>query len=115
MNHYLSEKRIWLRTTPCVEVLDGKSILIIDGESEYQSRLTLSYENSDDHRTEKCTVSAQKTFEEAPLWQTPLPDTMPPPSQQRFRRKYFSQAALDLIREAVDSHHGEFVLVVPQE
>ena len=71
MNHYLSEKRIWLQTTPCVEVLDGKSILIIDGESEYQSRPTLSYENSDDHRAEKCTVSAQKTFEEAPLWQTP--------------------------------------------
>ena len=50
-----------------------------------------------------------------PLADPPLPDTMPPPSQQRFRRKYFSQAALDLIREAVDSHHGEFVLVVPQE
>ena len=115
MNHYLSEKRFWLKPTPRIEVLDGKSILIIDGESEYQSRLLVSYEHAADPDSEKCTVSAQKAFEDEPLWDTPLPDTMPPPSRQQVRKQYFSQAAVDLIREAVDAQHGELVLVVPQE
>lgn len=114
MNHYLSEERIWLQTTPLIGVLDRKSILIVNGESEYQARLVVFYGKAGDHSSEKCTVSAQKVIEDAPLWETPLPDTMPPPSPQHFRREYFSQAAVDLIRDAIDEQHGELVLVIPQ-
>lgn len=115
MNQYLSENRIWLHSTPRIGVLDEKSILIIDGESEHQARLVVSYENADNPDSEKCTLSVQQAFEDEPLWDTPLPDTMPQPAQQHFRNQYFSQAAVDLIRDAIDEQHGELVLVIPQE
>ena len=115
MNHYLSENRCWLQSTPRVRVLDGKSILTVDGESEYQARLVVSSDETGNPDSDKCSLSVQQTIEDAPLWETPLPDTMPPPSPQHFRRHYFSQAAVDLIRDPVDALHGELVLVIPQE
>ena len=115
MNQYLSENKVWLQSTPRIAVLDGKLILIVDGESEYQSRLVVSYDNEFDPDSDKCTVSAQREYEDAPLWETPLPDTIQPSSKKNFRAQYFSKVGVDSIRDAVDDHHGELVLVIPQE
>ncbi len=115
MSLYLSENKFWLQPSPHIGVLDGKSILIIEGEFEYQARLVVSYEHAGDFDSEHCTVSVQKVFEKKPLWNTPLPDTIQPPSHECVRKQYLSQRAVDSIHNAVDSLHGELVLVITQE
>jgi len=115
MNHYLSEHRIWLRRAPEIRDFEGKAILIVDGESEYQSRLMVSYDQDGNFNSEKCSVSVDQVVQDESLWETPLPDTMPPPSPIHHGKHYLSQAAVDLIRDASDELHGELVLMIPQE
>jgi hypothetical protein len=115
MIDYLTETRIWLLPSPRIGLLQGKSILIVDGESEYQSRVDVSYDQPTNSESGSCTVSALQAFEDDAFWVTPLPDTMPPPSQTHYKKQFFSQAAVDLIRDNIEESHGELLLVIPQE
>jgi len=115
MDNYLSESRVWLQPTPHIRFLDNKLILVVDGVSEYQSRLSVTYDQAGNPESERCTVSVFQPFNADSHWKTPLPDTIQPPSMAHFREQYLSQAAVELIGDSVDELHGELMIVIPQE
>jgi hypothetical protein len=115
MDNYLSESRIWLKSTPHIRVLENKLILVVDGVSEYQSRLSVIYDQARNSESDRCTVSVFQPFNADSHWKTPLPDTIQPPSMAHFREQYLSQAAVELIGDAIDELHGELMIVIPQE
>jgi len=112
---YLTENRIWLQSRSRIRLLHGKTILIVEGESSYQSLLCVTYYQPDDPDSDNCTLSVEHVVENEAIWPTPLPDTIPMSSQAHYRKRYLSQAAVDLIVDNIEESHGELLLVIPQE
>jgi hypothetical protein len=111
---YLSTKRIWIKKTPEIRALDGKSILIVDSE-ERQMRAHLRICDADPNGTDagKCAVVVWATRVGEIKWENA--SVVPTPTIQTHSwQRFVTEDALDLIGpNGRDPTQGELMIILP--
>jgi len=105
MEPQLTNQPVWLKPTPKIRALDGKSVLIKNLTNDREKSATLRVSDGDPQTTEadKCSVAAQQTSVGNVEW-TDAGKT-PPAEQIHVWRAFLNGPAIDLLRPN-DEHPG---------
>jgi len=116
MKTYLSDKPVWLKPTASIRAIDGKSIVIVEGQHRIPAHIRVSDADSQSHDSGLCHMK---------VWQASI-DPMnvkwadigssPPTAQAHQWEMYLTEDALPLIYpNQEDPEHGELIIKVPDK
>jgi|SRR6478735_9945195 len=116
MNKLLSTHPAWLKPTPQILALDGKSIVIADEGSRIPAHLRVADADPQSRDAGMCSVVAWQASMSPMDVEWANAGSPPPTSQAHQWERYLTEEALGLIQKnEEDSEYGDLVLDVPAQ